>query len=155
MRSVIALFMASVLGGVAGPAAAEPPGTDGSAEAPSGLEAGGPPTVADRASAASRTDAPFAPFPWPSEFKRETIDPAWHPTSAWNIDPMTQNDFAPSRWAQASIDPTWRPTAVFDVTVDVLADSRSAWRQSPIDPIWKPTDGFEESVRGSSEAPTR
>lgn len=82
----------------------------------------------------------------PAGFQQGISDPTWAPKSDWDMDPVRQNNFAPSTWQKSPIDPSWKPTSDWDADDDVLASSRSTWQKSPIDSKWTPTDGFKDSV---------
>ena len=82
-------------------------------------------------------------FDHPSEFQEDVVDHSWAPSSDWNMDPATQNNFAPSEWQEDVVDHSWEPTSAWDKDEDVLADSRSSWQKSSIDSSWTPTSGFD------------
>lgn len=111
-------------------------------EVPTGLTYEEPRVLAGEEVRPPRAGEQTAAIGRPSRFQDDVIDPTWHPTTDWNMDPETQNNFAPSTWAEAPIDPTWHPTSAFDRDEDVLADGRSTWQKSIVDTTWKPTDGF-------------
>ncbi|HET9300672.1 MAG TPA: hypothetical protein VFO11_12065 [Candidatus Polarisedimenticolaceae bacterium] len=80
----------------------------------------------------------------PSSFRKSPVDSEWHPTSAYD---MSKDVLADSRstFVQSPINPEWHPTSAFDQNKDVLADSRSTFAKSPIDNSWTPTDGFKKT----------
>jgi len=82
-----------------------------------------------------------AVFGEPARFQQGIFDPQWHPTTDWNMDPVSQNNFAPSTWAENVIDPEWEPESAFDYE-DVMAASESTFQAGVSDPTWHPTDGF-------------
>ncbi len=129
-----------------GPSETAPPKIEGIPEGPTGIEIGGPRTLAGRPVEPATTDEQLAVFGKPAEWQKSSIDPNWVPESDWNMDPGTQNNWNPSKWAQSSIDPNWTPTSAYDAKEDVLADSRSTWQQAPTDSNWVPTDGFKKSA---------
>ncbi len=124
----------------------EPPRIEGIPEGPTGFRTGGPQTLAGTTVEPPTTAEQLAALGKPAEFRKSITDPTWTPKTDWNMDPETQNNFAPSTWAKPSIDPTWTPQSAFDARVDVLADRRSTWQKAPTDPNWKPTDGFKKSA---------
>lgn len=123
-----------------------PPALDGIPEGPTGMAVGPARTIAGPDVPPPRTEDQLRVMGKPSEFKKSIVDSDWVPTSDWNMDPETQNNWAPSTWAKAPIDPTWVPESAFDANEDVLAESRSTWKKAPIDSTWTPTDGFKKSA---------
>jgi hypothetical protein len=118
----------------------------GEREAPTGMRTGEPETlVGERITPPTRSEQTEKLGP-PSRFQDDIVDNSWHPTTDWNMDPHTQNNFAPSTWSKGPIDPEWKPQSAWDTNEDVLASGRSEWRQGIIDPSWKPTDGFADSA---------
>jgi len=89
------------------------------------------------------TDEQLAVFGKPAEFQKDIIDNRWEPTSDWNMDPKTQNNFAPSTWSQDIVDHSWEPTS--DWNMDPKTQNNfapSTWSKSIVDNSWTPTDGF-------------
>lgn len=82
-----------------------------------------------------------AVFGEPARFQKGISDPQWHPETDWNMDPETQNNFAPSTWSKSVVDSDWEPESAFDYE-DVLAPSESTFQAGMGDPTWHPTDGF-------------
>jgi hypothetical protein len=115
-------------------------------EGPTGLRSGGPQTLAGRTVTPPRTSEQLEVFGEPARFQEDIVDSRWKPESDWEMDPVKQNNFAPSSWSKGVIDPNWQPTSGFDAQNDVLKDSRSTWAKSVIDSSWEPTDGFKTSV---------
>ena len=103
-----------------------------------------PQTLAGPTIVPPRTEDQLAVLGEPAEFQKNLIDPRWTPSSDWNMDPHTQNNFNPSTWSQSPIDPSWQPRSDWGPDTDVLKDSRSRWRPSIIDSTWAPTDGFAD-----------
>lgn len=83
----------------------------------------------------------------PSAFARNVIDPQWQPKSDWEMDPVKNNNFAPSKWTRSVIEYDWKPVSAFDAQKQVLAGSQSTFRDSIIDTTWHPSDGFEKKKR--------
>jgi hypothetical protein len=111
---------------------------------PSGLRSEGPQQLAgDPVSRPSRSEQ-LEVFGEPAEFRKDIVDNSWTPTTDWNMDPETQNNWAPSKWAEDIVDPSWEPESAFDADADVLADSESTWQKGTFDSSWKPTDGFKK-----------
>ncbi|MDH3626743.1 MAG: hypothetical protein OES25_03710 [Acidobacteriota bacterium] len=117
----------------------DPPST-----APTGMRVAEPETLAGPTISAPRTEDQLAVLGKPATFQKGVIDSRWTPSTDWNMDPHTQNNFNPSTWSQSPIDPTWEPTSAFDANKDVLAKSRSKFRPSIIDSTWTPTDAFAD-----------
>jgi hypothetical protein len=106
------------------------------------LRQAGPETLAGVRVDPPATGEQLAVFGEPARFQQGVVDSTWHPTSDWNMDPETQNNFAPSKWAEDIVDHDWEPESAFDADEDVLAGSRSTFQQGVIDSSWAPTDGF-------------
>lgn len=109
---------------------------------PDGLTIAEPRTLAGPEVNAPRRSEQLAVFGKPSEFQRDIVENRWTPETDWNMDPTTQNNFAPSTWAKGPIDPTWKPQDAFAGGGDVLDGGRSTWQQGPVDTSWQPQDGF-------------
>jgi hypothetical protein len=106
-----------------------------------GIEVAEPRNVAGDEVAPTRRSDQLAVFGEQSRFQRDIVDNRWRPETDWNMDPRTQNNWAPSTWSKGPIDPSWEPESAWD-DEDVLEDSRSTWSESIIDNSWKPKDGF-------------
>ena len=81
----------------------------------------------------------------PANFRRDLVDSRWTPTTDWNMDAGSQNNFNPARWARPPIDPSWKPEPAWDAASDALQDRRSTWSRNIVDSSWQPTDGFASS----------
>ena len=108
---------------------------------PDGLTISEPRTLAGPEVRAPRRSEQLGVFGKPSEFQGDIVDSRWTPETDWDMDPETQNNWAPSTWAKGPIDPTWTPESAFPDD-DVLEDSRSTWQNGVVDSTWTPTDGF-------------
>lgn len=109
---------------------------------PTGIRSGRGQTVAGTPVDLPSRSEQLAVFDKPSRFQRDIVDNEWTPTTDWNMDPNTQNNFAPSTWSSGPIDPGWKPTSSWDRDSDALAGSRSTFRKGVFDSTWTPTDGF-------------
>lgn len=78
----------------------------------------------------------------PAEFQEPIVANDWRPTTDWNMDPTTQNNWAPSKWSKDIVENSWQPESAYDPDADVLENGRARWKQGPINPSWTPTDGF-------------
>ncbi len=108
---------------------------------PEGLTIAEPQQLAGPEVRAPRRSEQLGVFGEPSSFQKDIVDNRWTPETDWNMDPKTQNNWAPSTWAKGPIDPTWRPEPAFPEG-DALEGGRSTWQQGPVDSTWTPTDGF-------------
>ena len=113
-------------------------------EGPTGLRDAGPQQLAGAPVQPSAPSQQTAAIGNPSSFRKSPVNSEWHPTSAYD---MSKDVLADSRstFARSPIDPEWHPTSAFDEDEDVLADSRSTFAKSPIDSSWTPTDGFKKT----------
>ena len=109
-----------------------------------GIRSEGPEQLAGDPVRAPTTSEQLSVFGEPSRFQKGVIDPNWQPETDWNMDPETQNNFAPSTWSEDVIDPNWQPESAYDYDKDVLEDSRSTFGKGVIDNSWQPTDGFKK-----------
>jgi hypothetical protein len=89
------------------------------------------------------TDEQLAVFGKPAEFQKDIIDNSWEPTSDWNMDPETQNNFAPSTWSKDIVDNSWEPTSDWEMDQEKQNNfAQSTFSKSIVDNSWAPTDGF-------------
>jgi hypothetical protein len=84
----------------------------------------------------------LAVFGEPAKFAQSPVVSGF-PPKMWEMDPA-QNNWNPSEWAKSPTDPNWQPTSAYDMSKDVLEDSRSQWAKAPTDSSWQPTDGFQK-----------
>lgn len=117
---------------------APPPG-------PTGIRVAQPETLAGDPVVAPTPEQSLAALGKPAAFQKDIVDNRWSPTTDWNMDSATQNNFNPARWAEAPIDSTWKPQSAWAADSDALKDSRSTWNNDIIESTWKPTDGFATS----------
>ena len=113
-------------------------------EGPTGLRSEAPRTLAGPEVEPPSPSQQTAVFGEPARFQRDIVKNDWQPTTDWNMDPETQNNFAPSKWADSVVDSSWEPQSAWDTDTDVLESSRSTWSKSIIDSSWTPTDGFKK-----------
>ncbi|HEX5043510.1 MAG TPA: hypothetical protein VFV75_11425 [Candidatus Polarisedimenticolaceae bacterium] len=113
-------------------------------EGPTALRDAGPQQLAGAPVQPSTPEQQTAAIGNPSSFRKSPVNSEWHPTSAYD---MSKDVLADSRstFVQSPVDPEWHPTSAFDPSKDVLADSRSTFAKSPIDSSWTPTDGFKKT----------
>lgn len=119
-------------------------GDEEAPKAPTGFVEDRPQQIAGKAVRPPSTEEQLRNAGRTSTFQKDIIDSRWEPSTDWNMDPETQNNWAPSTWAKDIVDTRWEPTSAFDANKDVLADSRSTWKTSIIDSSWEPTDGFKK-----------
>jgi len=122
----------------------EPRPVEGIPEGPTAFRDAGPQQLAGAPVQPTSPAEQTAAIGNPSSFRKSPIDSEWHPTSAYD---MSKDVLADSRstFVQSPINPEWHPTSAFDQNKDVLADSRSTFAKSPIDSSWTPTDGFKKT----------
>ncbi len=113
-------------------------------EGPSGLRSADPQQLAGQPVRAPRPNEQLAALGPPAKFQKDVVKNDWQPTTDWNMDPETQNNWAPSEWAEDVVDNSWEPTSAYDPNEDVMKASRSTWQKSNIDSSWTPTDGFKK-----------
>ncbi|MCP3979643.1 MAG: hypothetical protein GY716_09980 [bacterium] len=111
-------------------------------DGPSGIRTTGPQTLAGAPVRAPTTAEQRGTLGPAAKFQKDIVKNDWQPTTDWNMDPDSQNNFNPSTWAGDVIDPTWEPESAYDKSDDALKDSRSTFRKSIIDNSWQPQDGF-------------
>lgn len=90
----------------------------------------------------------------PAKWQKGVINPEWRPTSDWDNNPETTNNFAPSTWAKGTIDPNWEPTSGFP-DKPLLPENPSRWQQAPINPQWEPEDAFKKKDDSSKNKSQR
>jgi hypothetical protein len=110
-------------------------------DGPSGIRTGAPETLAGAPARLPKTAEQLEVFGEPARFQKNIIDNRWRPESAFDL---TEDVLADSRstWAEDIVDNEWVPESAFGADKDVLANSRSTWRKSIIDNEWTPTDAF-------------
>ncbi len=92
---------------------------------------------------APTTSEQLAVFGEPAKFQKNIIDPTWHPSSDWDMDPEKQNNFAPSTWSKDIVDHSWEPSSDWDMDPEKQNNfAPSTFSKSIIDNSWTPTDGF-------------
>jgi len=125
---------------------AEPSTIGGSAPptGPTGIRSGDPQQLVGEPVRSLRPSEQLAVFGEPSTFQKDVVVNDWRPTTDWNMDPETQNNWAPSEWAEDIVDHSWESTSAWDAEVDVMKSSRSTWQNSSFDSSWTPTDGFNK-----------
>ena len=85
----------------------------------------------------------LAVFGEPAEFQKNIVDNRWEPSSDWNMDQETQNNFAPSTWSKDIVDNSWEPSSDWDMDTEKQNNfAPSTFSKSIIDNSWTPTDGF-------------
>jgi hypothetical protein len=81
----------------------------------------------------------------PAEFQRGINNPTWRPETDWNMDPRTQNNFAPSTWSDDIVDHDWEPESDWDMDPRQQNDfAPSTFPDNIIDNSWQPTDAFAD-----------
>lgn len=84
----------------------------------------------------------------PAQFQKGIIDNEWRPETDWNMDPHSQNNFAPSTWSDDIVDSNWTPQSAFDKNNDVMKSGESSFTESIVDNNWEPTDAFKNQGWG-------
>jgi hypothetical protein len=92
---------------------------------------------------APTTQEQLAVFGKPAEFQKDIVDNSWEPSSDWNMDPETQNNFAPSTWSKDIVDNSWEPSSDWNMDPEKQNNfAPSTFSKNIIDNSWTPTDGF-------------
>ena len=103
----------------------------------------GPRQLAGEPVRAPTTHEQLAVFGEPAEFQQDIVDNRWEPSSDWNMDQETQNNFAPSTWSKDIVDNSWEPSSDWDMDAEKQNNfAPSTFSKSIIDNSWTPTDGF-------------